>query len=395
MRRPQESKPDPKSTEREHGSHTLKVWEGTVVGRNRDDVFVELGDRMQGVISAREFEPEPRVGETYEFTLRGREETLWVLALRDGRSLATWETMEVGSLVHARIIRKNPGGLEVKIGPLHAFLPRSQTGLPREKDPEQLVGKTLPCEVIEIDAERQRVMVSRKVVLRRERESDVHRKVAGLKAGQVVQGRVTRVEDYGAFLRFGTGLEGLIHISNLAHDRLSHPSEVVKVGDRIEAKVLYVNRGGKRIALGIKQLDESPWTEFARSHVRDGIVAGTVTRIADFGAFVRVARGVEGLVHRSEMDLPTDKSVRQVLLEGQPVSVRVIEIEEEEERLALSLFHRDGSRIGEDEAEAVHHLATAGEGVLDGVLDAGPTNTLGNLLAKALREKERADDQGV
>ncbi len=370
--------------ERDHGSHTLRVWEGMIVGRNGDDVFVELGERMQGVVSAREFDDAPRIGEVHEFTLRGQEESLWVLSRRETRSLATWENMEVGSLVHVRVVRAKPGGLEVKIGPLHAFLPRSQTGLGRDKRPTRLVGKVLPCEVIEIDRERQRVVVSRKLVLKRERESPAHRRVASLEAGKIVHGRVTRIEDYGVFLRFGNGLEGLIHISNLAHDRLGHPEEVVALGDRLDAKVLYVNRGGKRIGLGVKQLDEDPWEDFARAHGPDDIVEGTVVKITEYGAFVRVAPGVEGLLHRSETGLGPSQPLRGPLLEGQPISTRIQVVDADRQRLSLSLLHADGSRIAEGEAEALRHF----ENHADDVLSEAPRPTLGSLLSEALGDRD-------
>ena len=214
-----------------HGPHTLKVWRGTIVGfGGGDDVFVELGPRMQGVISRGAFETEPVIGDVHEFTLRGQEESLWVLSLREARSLSTWENMEAGSVVQARAIRVNRGGLELKIGPLHAFMPKSQTGLDREQPLEILVGKTMVCEVSEVDRERQRVLLSRKAVLRRERESERKRELGSLAPGQVVQGRVSRIESYGVFVRFGRGLEGLIHVSDLSHERVQNPADLVKRG---------------------------------------------------------------------------------------------------------------------------------------------------------------------
>src|SRR5690348_14085067 len=126
----------PATRDKDHGAHTLKVWKGLIVGVYGDDVFVELGPRMQGVISVREFELLPRIGESYEFTLRGREDGLWALARRERESLATWEDMERGSLVHARAVHANPDGLELKIGPLHAFMPKSHTGLARDEKPD-------------------------------------------------------------------------------------------------------------------------------------------------------------------------------------------------------------------------------------------------------------------
>src|SRR5262245_59003677 len=142
-----------------HGPHTLRVWQGTVVGLHGDDVFVELGVRMQGVISRRRFGAEPRVGASYDITLGGQEEDLWVLERAPAAGLSPWQELERESLVQAKVVRERPGGLELMVGPLHAFLPRSHTGLDRGEDLRQLVGKTLACEVLEVDPERQRVVL--------------------------------------------------------------------------------------------------------------------------------------------------------------------------------------------------------------------------------------------
>jgi small subunit ribosomal protein S1 len=193
---------------KDHGPHTLKVWRGTVVGAFGDDVFVELGPRMQGVISRRAFDEAPEEGDELRLHAARPGGGLWALARVEERPLASWDQMEAGSIVQARVTGRNDGGLELKIGPLHAFMPRSQTGLPRGTDPKVLVGKTLACEVLEVDAERQRVLVSRKVLLERERNDERQRDVHALELGQIVRGRVTRVEEYGAFVAFGVGLEG-------------------------------------------------------------------------------------------------------------------------------------------------------------------------------------------
>lgn len=335
---------------RDHGPHTLRVYEGTVVGLDRDDVFVELGPRMQGVISLRKFAAPPREGDVFEFTLHGQEESLWVLSLREEQSLLTWEEMEPGAQVEGRVVRKVPGGLQLKVGRLHGFMPRSHTGVPRGEDLDPLVGKSFPCEVLEVDPERQRVLLSRKLVLQRERASEHQREIGALRPGVVVQGRVTRVESYGAFVRFGGGLTGLIHVSNLALERVAHPRDVVSVGQSVRARVLYVRDHGKRIALGLKQMDANPWVGAAERYESGRIVAGEVRRVLEFGAFVSVERGVEGLVPRSETGCGDERSLKEVLAVGQPVSVRVREVDAERERMTLSLLHADGSRIAPEEA---------------------------------------------
>jgi small subunit ribosomal protein S1 len=305
---------------------------------------------MQGVISRRQFEQPPGMGDAFDFTLRGQEEGLWALALSEARPIATWESMEPGSLVHARVIRLAPGGLELKIGPLHAFMPKSHTGVARDEKPDALVGKTLTCEVIEVDRERQRVLVSRKLVMQRERESEHQREVGALREGDVVQGRVTRIEPFGVFVAFGHGMEGFVHVSNLSHDRVEHPESVVKLADTLDLRVLYVKKGGKRIGLGLKQMTQSPWEEIERHCYVDQIVEGTVTRVVEFGAFVKIRDGIEGLLHDSETGRTKDQPLRSFLAPGQRLSVRIQDLDRDARRMSLSLMHRNGARITAEEA---------------------------------------------
>ncbi len=372
----------PAAHEKDHGAHTLKVWKGAVVGVYGDDVFVELGPRMQGVISVRQFELLPRAGDVYEFTLGGREDGLWALARRERESLATWEDMERGSLVHARAIGASADGLELKIGPLHAFMPKSHTGLARDEKPDVLVGKTMTCEVIEVDSERQRVLVSRKLVVQRERDDERQRQVGALNVGQTVHGRVTRVEAYGVFVAFGHGLEGLVHVSNLAYERVEHPAHVVKQGDMLTAKVLAIRNGGKRVALGVKQLQPSPW-EHARAHLAIGrLVEGTVKRVLPFGAFIAVLPGIEGLVHNSQADLRGQRDLSALLEPGAKVSVRVLSVDEAGERLALSLLHFDGRAILADEAPAHASFEELAQHAKN--IGGGNASVLGRMLRDAL-----------
>ena len=369
---------------RDHGPHTLKVWEGTVVGLYGDDVFVELGPRMQGVISRRRFEREPGVGDSYHFTLLGQEESLWALSLSQTKALASWEGMEDGSQVQARVVRCKPGGLELKVGPLHAFMPRSHCGLPRGKQPAILVGKTITCEVIQVDPERQRVLLSRKLVLQRERESERQRQVGALQVGQVVSGRVTRIEPYGVFVRFGRGMEGLVHVSNLSWDRVEDPGELVKKGEQLDAVVLYVRNRGKRIGLGLKQMGDDPWLDFARRHRIGQVVEGSVARVVEYGAFVSLSLGIEGLLHRSETGSAPDGRMGAILAPGQKLSVRILELDGERQRLSLSLLHPDGARIAPEEAAGARLFADRDPDEQEGDLKAN----LGRLLRGALEEDE-------
>lgn len=372
----------------EHGPHTLKVWRGTVVGVFGRDVFVELGPRMQGVIDVGRFDAPPGEGEQFDFTLRGQEDGLWALARSDERPLISWDRMEAGSLVQARVTGENPGGLELKIGPLHAFMPRSQCGLPRGTSPRVLVGKTLACEVIEVDSERQRVLLSRRALIERERLDERKREVHQLVVGQIVRGRVTRLEPYGAFVGFGDGLEGLVHVSNLSLEPVGHPGEVLRVGQSVEVKVLSVRAEGRRIGLGLRQMHESPWKRAADSHPPGAIVEGLVTRTTDFGAFVHVERGIEALLPASECALGPERRLRDHLRPGERITVRVLDLDVERERMTLSLLHADRRRIARDEAAGIEALRERRATGTDGQA----ATSLGPLLDRALRRDPRDDD---
>jgi small subunit ribosomal protein S1 len=321
------------------GSHTLRVWQGTIVDIRGDDVFVDLGPRRQGLISLRAFEVPPAIDEVHEFTLRGREDELWALALPDARSLDAWAEMEEGSLVSGRVVRATPDGLQLKVGSLHAFMPKSQAGAPKGHKYTELVGRTVPVEVLHVDDDKQRIVVSHKAFLQQQR---LHGGEGSVVPGMHVHGRVFRIEDYGVFVRFGRSSEGLVHVSNLALDRPAHPSELVRVGDTLEALVLTVRAGGKRIGLGVKQLMENPWKRAAREFHAGQLVEVTVMRMHEFGAFVRLAPGVEGLLPVSECP---GASLHRHLAEGQRVTVRVVRIDEAEERASFSMFHEGGALV--------------------------------------------------
>ncbi len=367
--------------ERTHGRHTLRVSRGVVVGRHGDDVFVQLGPRSQGVISVREFGQPPSEGDEFEFTLGGREEDLWVLSLAEAPCLPSWEDMELGCLVPARVRRATPDGLQVEIGRLHAFMPRSQSGLARGKKLETLVGRTLNCEVIEIDPAQQRVVLSRKKVQQRERRQQ--QRLDRFQLGQVVRGRVTRIEPYGVFVALGHGREGLIHVSNLAHEHVEDPSEVVAPGETVEAKVLFVRRGGDRIGLGVKQLEEDPWQAALREHYAGQLVEVTVCRVAEFGVFCTLRAGVDGLLPNAETGEGARRA-RELLKPGDRPTVRIVEFDPDAQRLTLSLTHPGGGRIAPGEADQARAFADWSEASESGSLG----QDLGTLLRGALDEKE-------
>jgi ribosomal protein S1 len=332
---------------KERGAHTLEVVEGQIVGISGNDVFVELGVRKQGVIDLRAFQRDPKVGETKRFTLRGREDALWVLSLLEEETLEDWEDLEEGSLVTGRVTGLTHDGFQVKVGRLHAYMPFSVSGVRRSRDRKALLGRAVVVLVVDVDDDKQRAVVSRKAVLQMQKGGGAPNAVV---PGQTIQGRISRVEAYGVFIRFGQGREGLCHISNLSVDRVDHPSDVVSKGEVVEARVLYVRNGGRRIGLGLKQTQESPWLRVEREHWEGQVVPVEFVRVGTFGAVARLLPGIEGIVPISEC---AGLSPGRGLTVGDQRSARIMELDVDIERIAFSLTHDGGRAVERDEAETI------------------------------------------
>ncbi len=361
-----------------------RLLRGTVVGVHTKDVFVDLGPRMQGVCASSEFDEPPQVGEVYDFSLRGREDELWLLSRREARELASWRELEVGATVEAVAKAVNTGGLELSIGPLSAFMPASQTGLARIEDLSQFLGKKLVCKVLEVDRVKRRVLLSRRAVLEAEQAEARADAVKHLSPGSRVRGKVTRVEPFGAFVEIGPGLEGLVHVSNLARRRVEKVDEVLSVGQEIEALVLDVKEGGKRIGLGIKQLEPDPWVDFDRRVPAGSVLEGKVVKLMDFGAFVELEPGVEGLVHVSQLAKNRPRRPHDVVQVGEVLSVRVLEVDRHGQRVSLSRLDAHGALLGSEEAADSDAVERALESPPE-----RPTGTnLGALFKKALGERK-------
>jgi small subunit ribosomal protein S1 len=370
---------------RQRGGAGEKLWPGVIQGITGDDVIVELGPRMQGVASLREFEEPPGVGETHKFLLRGREDELWLLSLTGARELAAWDDLTVGSSVKARVSGQNQGGLSLKIGKHEAFMPHSQVSLDRDEDISTYIGQTLTCEVIEINRERKRVVLSRRRILEADRLEAMSEAVGKLRAGMKVTGKVSRIESFGAFVDLGGGLEGLMHVSNISRKRVDDPNDVLSKGQEVQVQVLEIKEGGKRIGLGMKQLEPDPWDGLEERFREGSNVTGKVTRLMDFGAFVEIAEGVEGLLHVSQLGRDHVRKVSDVLKVGEEVTVRVTAVDPAARRIGLSRIDPRGALIGSDDA--------VDGNLIDDVLakpEQGSLSTnLGSLFKKALDEKRK------
>ncbi|HEV8113942.1 MAG TPA: S1 RNA-binding domain-containing protein [Planctomycetota bacterium] len=359
------------------------VRRGTVVGVSGDDVFVELGPRMQGVAARKEFDEVPAVGQAFDFTLHGREDDLWVLTRREIQALAAWDEVEVGSLVKARVTGQNTGGLEAKIGPMAAFLPASQVALRHESDLSTYIGQTLTCQVLEVDRARKRILLSRRAVLEKERAEAVQESIGRFSAGQKIRGKVTRVEAFGAFVDLGNGIEGLVHVSNLSRRRVENAASVVAVGQEVEAQITEIKDGGKRIGLSMKVLEPDPWETAPSRYATDAIVSGRVTRIAEFGAFVEVEPGLEGLLHVSQMAKDRVRRPGDYAKVGETLSVRIVAVEPAKRRLSLSRLDPRGAVLGSEEAVDASVIDEA----LGKATSKPALTNLGGLFKKALERK--------
>lgn len=361
-----------------------KLWPGVIAGVTGDDVIVELGPRMQGVVSIREFEGEPVVGSTHRFVLRGRDEDLWILSLTAAQELAAWEELDAGSHVKARVTGQNQGGLELKIGSHGAFMPASQVAIGHEEDLSRFIGQTVVCEVLEIDRKRDRVVLSRRKVLEAERDSARSEAAGRLQPGSKLSGKVTRIESFGAFVDIGGGLEGLVHVSQISHQRVEDASSVLSQGQQVDVMLLEIKEGGRRIALGMKQLLPDPWADLEERYPSDREFAGKVTRIADFGAFVELEPGIEGLLHVSQLGRERVRRVSDVLNVGDELTIRVQSIDPGARRISLTRLDSRGAVLGSDEAVESDVIEKALAKPSAGSLG---TN-LGSLFKKALEGKQ-------
>ncbi len=321
---------------------------GTVVAINDDVVLVSAGLKSEAVIPIEQFrgdlrEGEINVGDEVEVALDAVEDGFGETRLSREKAIRarTWteleKAFEKGEIVEGVINGRVKGGFTVEIDSVRAFLPGSLVDVRPVRDPGYLEGKSLEFKVIKLDQRRNNVVVSRRAVVEQEYSAEREELLKELKEGNTVKGIVKNLTDYGAFVDLG-GIDGLLHITDMAWKRVKHPSEVVTVGDEIDVKILKFDRERQRVSLGMKQLGDDPWKNLSRRYPPQTRIFGKVTNIADYGCFVEIEDGVEGLVHVSEMDW-TNKNVNpsRVVQVGEEVEVMVLEIDEDRRRISLGI----------------------------------------------------------
>jgi len=324
------------------------IIKGTVVAINKDNVLVDAGLKSESSISIDQFrnsagEIEINVGDTIDVALDAADDGFGetILSREKAKRHEAWQVLEKAYEEKETIIGvingKVKGGFTVEVSNIRAFLPGSLVDVRPVRDTAHLEGKDLEFKVIKLDQKRNNVVVSRRAVIESESTVERDQLLESLQEGQEVKGIVKNLTDYGAFVDLG-GIDGLLHITDMAWKRVKHPSEVVNVGDEIPVKVLKFDRERTRVSLGMKQLGEDPWVAIANRYPEGAKLTGRVTNLTDYGCFVEIQEGVEGLVHVSEMDW-TNKNIHpsKVVNLGDEVEVMVLEIDEERRRISLGL----------------------------------------------------------
>tara|TARA_B110000003_G_scaffold83269_1_gene85103 strand:+ start:2939 stop:4609 length:1671 start_codon:yes stop_codon:yes gene_type:complete len=322
------------------------IIKGTIVEINNDVVVVSAGLKSEAVIPIDQFQSEKdeiSVGDEIEVALDSVEDGFGETRLSREKAVRarSWinlqEAHDKNEIIEGLISSRVKGGFTVEINGIRAFLPGSLVDVRPVRDPSYLEGKTLEFKVIKLDKQRNNIVVSRKAVVESEYSAERSELLESIQEGITVKGIIKNLTDYGAFVDLG-GIDGLLHITDMAWKRVKHPSEIVNVGEEVDVKILKYEREKQRVSLGIKQLGEDPWQAIKVRYPINTKLMGKITNIADYGCFVEIEEGVEGLVHVSEMDW-TNRNVNpaKLVVVGQEVEVMVLEIDEERRRISLGI----------------------------------------------------------
>lgn len=332
---------DQPAAARADGEGVIRV---KVVAVHGDDIFVDTGGKHQGVVPRNDLESVPNLGDELELVVDrfDAESGLLVLSRQGAVRAATWSNLAPGTVVEGRVTGMNKGGLEVDLKGIRGFMPASHVDVNRVPDISVLIGERVRAEVMEINKKEKNVLLSRRKLLARERDAMKEQTLAELAEGQIRKGVVNRLADFGAFVDVG-GVDGLLHISDISWSRLDKVGDALKEGQELTVKVLKIDREKNRISLGLKQLAQNPWENVEVNYPLHARVKGRVTRLVDFGAFVELEPGVEGLLPISEMSWGRRlKHPSEMIQAGQIVEVAVARLEPKKKRMSLSLKQLEG-----------------------------------------------------
>ena len=348
-----------------------EVVHGTVVRVDKDEVLVDIGYKSEGVIPVAELSirrsvnpaDEVSVGEQVDALVMTKEdaEGRLILSKKRARFELAWkkieEAAESGEPVTGKVIEVVKGGLILDLG-VRGFLPASLVDIRRVQDLDEFLAQELRCKVIELNRSRNNVVLSRRAVLEDERKEARQAILDRLQPGQDVEGVISNIVDFGAFVDLD-GMDGLIHISELSWSHVNHPSEVLEIGQKVNVRVLDIDRERQRISLGLKQTQSDPWQQVLESYREGDVVEGRVTKVVTFGAFVEILPGVEGLVHISELAQHHVENPREVVSQGDAVNVLILEVDAERRRLSLSLKRVEDGSVPKPRADGGESIHTA------------------------------------
>lgn len=335
----QETPAPPTSEEELEPGHRMP---GKVQSVSGDDVFFDVGFRSPALVSIRQFDPEkqPEVGQTFQIVVdkvNAAEGLIYANLPRGKRKIqGNWDAVAVGQVVDCMVTKTNKGGLEITVSSLRGFLPASQVDLYYVPDLEKYVGEKLTVKITEANRGKRNLIVSRRQYLQDEREAQSQEIWKDLEVGQSRKGVVKTIKDYGAFVDIG-GVDGFLHIGEISWSRIRHPSDVLSEGQDIDVQILSLDEDRKRIGLGMRQLSQNPWDSATQKYAPGTNVSGRVTRTTDFGAFVELEPGVEGLVHISELDYRRVNKVTEMLNVGDETELKVLDVDLGRKRISLSL----------------------------------------------------------
>jgi small subunit ribosomal protein S1 len=359
-----------------------EIIKGRIVQIERDSVLVDVGYKSEGLIPLSEFREGARdlkVGDEVDVLLESREDSegLVVLSKEKANKIKVWDEIshvyDNDGVVDGEIIGRIKGGLMVDIG-LKAFLPGSQVDLRPVRNLDKLIGQRFPMKIIKLNRRRGNIVLSRRLLLEKEREKAKHETLANLQEGQVVEGVVKNITEYGAFVDLG-GIDGLLHITDMSWGRTGHPSELFAVGDKIKVMVLKYDRDNERISLGLKQITPDPWSEVDKKYPEGTQVRGKVVSITDYGAFVELEQGVEGLVHVSQMSWTKRvKHPSKIVNIGDMVEAIVLSVDKEKKRISLGMKQMEPSPWAT--ADERYPVGTIVEGKVRNLTDFGAFVTL-------------------
>lgn len=326
--------------------HPDNIKRGRIVAIREGNVFVDIGGKSQGMVPLEQFDEVAageekkavEIGQEYEFVYKGYDtrEGLVLLARRGAVTHGAWETLQEGDVVEALVTGVNKGGLELRVNNARAFMPAGQVDTKFHSDLSVFLNERMKCQVAKVDRADRNIILTRRALVEQEEAKAGEKTWEELAQGQIREGTVRSIMPYGAFIDLG-GVDGLLHVSAMSHTRVTDPKKIVKEGDKVQVMVLSVDKEKKKVSLGLKQLSKDPWETAVNDFPVGTTVTGPVKKIMEFGAFVELAPGVEGLVHISQVSTKRIGRVGEVLKEGQSVQAKVLNIDMEKKRISLSI----------------------------------------------------------